>query len=196
MIELVFKDGLNGKESIIQDMADGQVADLAARLSFASSKLALAESVTNHLKALTPSGFAEFRSQLGTASGLQSHQFRELELQGGLDESCVPNGFPIGSREYEAIQARKALPSLRSAYIHLLEFRGLISPINKDLVNTANAFANALRKIYTEPELSILREIAEALFEFDDAFTELRRRHLRIVGRTIGSDSGTGIRPW
>ncbi len=191
-VELFFKDALSASDGVIEEMRNGRIGDLAAIVSFVASKIQLVESITAHLNDLGPSRFAEFRSALGSASGLQSHQFRELELQGGLNEKDVPNVFQAGSPEHKALQVRIARQSLRSAFVELLAAWGLVPKRSENTAAPDEEFVAALRRVYSESQFTILRELAEALFEYDDAFVELRWRHLQIVRRTIDTDNGTG----
>src|SRR3982751_2764520 len=67
------------------------------------------------LSTLTPVDYLKFRHVLGTASGFQSTQFREIEFRLGLKEPSFVNHYPEGSRERAVLQRALTEPSLRDA---------------------------------------------------------------------------------
>ena len=67
------------------------------------------------LSTLTPVDYLKFRDVLGTSSGFQSEQFREIEFRLGLKEPNFVNHYDVGSRERAALEAALAEPSLREA---------------------------------------------------------------------------------
>ena len=57
------------------------------------------------LSTLTPVDYLKFRGVLGTASGFQSAQFREIEFRLGLKEPKFINHYPEGSPERAALES-------------------------------------------------------------------------------------------
>src|SRR2546430_11594275 len=51
------------------------------------------------LSTLTPVDYLKFRNVLGTSSGFQSTQFREIEFRLGLKDAKFVNQYPDGSAE-------------------------------------------------------------------------------------------------
>src|SRR5205809_3759257 len=83
-----------------------------ARISRIQSVMTLSWDV---LSTLTPVDYLKFRGVLGTASGFQSAQFREIEFRLGLKEPKFVDHYPEGSAERAALAAALEEPSLREA---------------------------------------------------------------------------------
>ena len=140
------------------------------------------------LSTLTPVDYLRFRNVLGTSSGFQSAQFREIEFRLGLKEKNFVSHYDEGSPERAAL--RKALdePSLREAAIGALERAGF------DLGDrSAEAIAAAWLEVYRDAERWFdLYELAEKLVDIDDALAAWRHKHVLTVERIIGNRPGTG----
>src|SRR5918996_3521780 len=89
-----------------------------ARISRIQSVMTLSWDV---LSTLTPVDYLKFRSVLGTSSGFQSEQFREIEFRLGLKEPNFVNHYAEGSEERARLKQALAEPSLREAAIFALE---------------------------------------------------------------------------
>src|SRR4051794_29959674 len=76
------------------------------------------------LSTLTPVDYLKFRSVLGTASGFQSEQFREIEFRLGLKEPNFLSQYAEGSPARVALEKALAEPSLREASLGALERAG------------------------------------------------------------------------
>src|SRR6266576_1744702 len=76
------------------------------------------------LATLTPVDYLKFRSVLGTSSGFQSKQFREIEFRLGLKEPNFLNQYDEGSTDREALEKALSEPSLREAAFGALERAG------------------------------------------------------------------------
>src|SRR5439155_4648230 len=76
------------------------------------------------LSTLTPVDYLRFRNVLGTSSGFQSEQFREIEFRLGLKEPNFLNQYEEGSPERAALTKALGEPSLREASHHALERAG------------------------------------------------------------------------
>jgi len=140
------------------------------------------------LSTLTPVDYLKFRNVLGTASGFQSAQFREIEFRLGLKEPKFVDHYPDGSAERVALAAALSEPSLREAALGALERAGF------DLGDRSiDAIAAAWLQVYRDPERWFdLYELAEKLLDIDDAMVAWRQKHVLTVERIIGNKRGTG----
>src|SRR5437763_6493913 len=77
------------------------------------------------LSTLTPVDYLKFRGVLGTASGFQSVQFREIEFRLGLKDPNFLNQYPEASAERAALQNALAEAGRRDAAVGALERAGL-----------------------------------------------------------------------
>ena len=140
------------------------------------------------LSTLTPVDYMKFRDVLGTSSGFQSAQFREIEFRLGLKEPNFVNHYDEGSAERAALKRALEEPSLREAAHAALERAGF------DLGDRSTAaIAAAWLKIYRDAERWFdLYELAEKLVDIDDALASWRHKHVLTVERIIGNKQGTG----
>jgi tryptophan 2,3-dioxygenase len=140
------------------------------------------------LSTLTPVDYLKFRSVLGTSSGFQSVQFREIEFRLGLKEPNFVNHYPEGSRERAALERALKESSLREASHAALERAGF------DLGDhSVEAVAAAWLQVYRDAERWFeLYELAEKLVDIDDALAAWRFKHVLTVERIIGNKPGTG----
>jgi tryptophan 2,3-dioxygenase len=140
------------------------------------------------LSTLTPVDYLKFRSVLGTSSGFQSEQFREIEFRLGLKEPNFVNHYDEGSPQRAALQAALAEPSLREASHGALQRAGF------DLGDgSVAAIADAWLAVYRDAERWFdLYELAEKLVDIDDALLAWRHKHVLTVERIIGNRPGTG----
>jgi tryptophan 2,3-dioxygenase len=140
------------------------------------------------LSTLTPVDYLKFRDVLGTSSGFQSAQFRELEFRLGLKEPKFVDHYREGSPERARLQTALTEPSLRDAAQSALERAGF------DLGDrSVEAVAAAWLEIYRDAERWFdLYELAEKLVDIDDALAGWRHKHVLTVERIIGNRPGTG----
>ena len=140
------------------------------------------------LSTLTPVDYLKFRNVLGTSSGFQSAQFREIEFRLGFKEPNFVNHYAEGSAERAALDEALAEPSLREASRAALERAGF------DLGDrSVEAIARAWLEVYRDAERWFdLYELAEKLVDIDDALAAWRHKHVLTVERIIGNKPGTG----
>jgi tryptophan 2,3-dioxygenase len=140
--------------------------------------------LTGHLEILCtmpPSEFQKFRAVLGSASGMQSEQYREIER-------LVGEPTQRGGRA----QASRQRPSVRSA------FTTAVAPLVLGAGNAAptKADSTSLRQIVAQlfrcPELALERAVAERLIEFDVQIALWRTCHVDLARLMIGDSGGTG----
>jgi tryptophan 2,3-dioxygenase len=156
-----------------------------ARISRIQSVMTLSWDV---LSTLTPVDYLKFRHVLGTSSGFQSEQFREIEFRLGLKEPNFVNHYPEGSSERAALQQALDEPDLRQASHGALERAGF------DLGDrSVEAVAAAWLEVYRDAERWFdMYELAEKLVDIDDALAAWRFKHVLTVERIIGNKPGTG----
>lgn len=140
------------------------------------------------LSTLTPVDYLKFRDVLGTSSGFQSAQFRELEYRLGLKHPAFLEHYPQGSAERSRLQSALDEPSLRDAATSALERSGF------DVGDrSVEALAAAWLQVYRDAEHWFeLYELAEKLVDIDDALASWRHKHVLTVERIIGNKQGTG----
>ena len=140
------------------------------------------------LSTLTPVDYLKFRDVLGTSSGFQSVQFRELEFRLGLKDANFINHYDEGSKERARLQRALEEPSLREASHEALRRAGF------DLGDgSIDAVATAWLEVYRDADRWFeLYELAEKLVDIDDALAGWRHKHVMTVERIIGNKQGTG----
>jgi tryptophan 2,3-dioxygenase len=139
------------------------------------------------LETMTPQDFGAFRSALAPASGFQSVQFRELEfLSGAKDAGFIRRFRSLTGDERSRLARRLAEPTLWDAYVDLLASRGL--PVGTDQEILASLASVARDR----PHHDDLWQLAEDLLTHDELAALWRARHVQMVERQIGTQSGTG----
>jgi tryptophan 2,3-dioxygenase len=129
------------------------------------------------LATLTPVDYSAFRGVLGTSSGFQSAQFRELEFRLGIKDPKYLEFHEGGSEGHQRLQAAFAEPSLWDEANAALERSG----------------AGSWLAVYQDSDRWFeLYQLAEKLVDIDDALGSWRHKHVLTVERIIGMKPGTG----
>ncbi|MEM8836258.1 MAG: tryptophan 2,3-dioxygenase family protein [Planctomycetota bacterium] len=151
------------------------------------------------LETLTPSEYAQFRGSLGPASGLQSHQYRQIEFMLGNKDRAVINVFREIPETYDMLTRVLEAPSLYDEFLRYLGRRGLPVPAERTQRDwsqpyVAHAGVEAVFKtIYERPaEHWEAYDMCEKLVDVEAQFLQWRFRHLKTVERIIGFKRGTG----
>lgn len=142
------------------------------------------------LESMPAVSFFQFREKLVPASGLESEQFREIEILSGLREAEYRHFLsqPVGPAPEEPKTAiwserlaqRWEEPSLREAFLRLLERRG-------------TRLVELYRREDDPGQDLDLLGLAEALADYDQAFATWRFTHARLAERFLGATvEGTG----
>lgn len=145
-----------------------------ARVSRIQSVMTLSWDV---LATLTPVDYGRFRDILGTSSGFQSAQFRELEYRLGLKDPRFLEFHEGGSEAHGRLEQALADPSLW------------------DVADAARERAGAQDwlAVYRDSDRWFdLYGLAEKLVDIDDALAGWRHKHVLTVERIIGGKPGTG----
>ncbi|WP_026413029.1 tryptophan 2,3-dioxygenase [Actinomadura oligospora] len=190
--ELWFKQILHEADLLQRRLEDG---DSAGTLSTARRIVKILKTVVGQLDVLetmTPRQFASFRDSLGTSSGFQSEQFRQIEAVLGRRR------FPASDlRDDEGLRAAVARRSLMDSLMRYLSVQGFAIPdavLERDPSEPWRAdtgVQEALLKVYAD-DRAPAGEVCEALVDIDEGIQEWRYRHVKMVERTIGAKIGTG----
>jgi tryptophan 2,3-dioxygenase len=186
--ELWMKELLHELRFAIELVEASKVAEAykaMARISRIQAVMTLSWDV---LSTLTPVDYLKFRHVLGTSSGFQSAQFREIEFRLGLKNAAFVEHYDEGSAERARLQAAFGEPSLRDAAIGALARAGF------DIGDgSEKALSAAWLEVYRNAERWFkLYELAEKLVDIDDALAAWRHKHVLTVERIIGNKTGTG----
>src|SRR5678815_4495271 len=138
------------------------------------------------LATLTPVDYSAFRDVLGTSSGFQSAQFRELEYRLGIKDPRFLDYYEGGSEGHARLEQALAEPSLWDEANRALARAGFATA-------GEGALEAAWLEIYRRPEAFFgLYQLAEKLVDLDDALAAWRHKHMLTVERIIGMKTGTG----
>jgi tryptophan 2,3-dioxygenase len=151
------------------------------------------------LATLTPSEYAEFRGDLGSASGFQSYQYRAVEFLLGNKNEGMLQVFADDEAAHSLLGGLLSESSIYDEFIAYLARRGYAVPeelLTRDF-STAHVFTPALVQVYKEVYENAaanwdVYEACEELVDLEDNFQLWRFRHLKTVARTIGFKHGTG----
>ena len=186
--ELWMKQMLHELELAIPLIAQDRFAQAykaMARISRIQAVMTLSWDV---LSTLTPVDYMKFRDVLGTSSGFQSAQFRELEYRLGLKNPAFLEHYDEGTPSRARLQRALDEPSLHEAATDALARAGF------DLGNRSERdLAAAWLQVYRDADRWFeLYELAEKLVDIDDALAMWRHKHVLTVERIIGNKRGTG----
>jgi tryptophan 2,3-dioxygenase len=186
--ELWMKEMLHELQLAIDLMGQDRFAETykaMARISRIQAVMTLSWDV---LSTLTPVDYMKFRDVLGTSSGFQSAQFREIEYRLGLKDPAFLEHYEQGTVARARLDAALREPSLREAAISALVRAGF------DVGDgSVEALAAAWVQVYRDADRWFeLYELAEKLVDIDDALAMWRHKHVLTVERIIGNKRGTG----
>ncbi|GAB4473918.1 MAG: tryptophan 2,3-dioxygenase family protein [Anaerolineae bacterium] len=179
--ELWFKLALNYLERVRDALQGDRIAEAVRLLGQVTLVFDNTLTTVEQLHTLPPAAFQRFRSLLAPGSGLQSYQFREIELLCGLRDEQYVDWIrrQLGKAGYWGrIAFRLDEPSVYDAFLALLARRGMEDVV--DLYATPDS----------QPDLYLL---VEALSALEHRILAWRYSHIQLVERTIGSQAvGTG----
>jgi tryptophan 2,3-dioxygenase len=186
--ELWMKEMLHELELAIELLRENRFAEAykaMARISRIQAVMTLSWDV---LSTLTPVDYLKFRDVLGTSSGFQSSQFREVEYRLGLKDPRFLEHYGEDTAAHARLTRALAEPSLRDVAIEALARAGF------DVGDrSVEALAAAWLQVYRDADRWFeLYELAEKLVDIDDALASWRHKHVLTVERIIGSKRGTG----
>jgi tryptophan 2,3-dioxygenase len=188
--ELWFKQTLHEAALLQRRLEDGNATGALHTARRIAKILKTIVGQLDVLETMTPRQFASFRPQLGSSSGFQSDQFRELEAVLGrrdLDPTLDPRTAAAMAR--------------RSVFDSLLRFFAAVGfdvPAAALEHDPAHAWPSGdesilelLGAVYADDK-SAAGEVCEALVDIDEGIQEWRYRHVKMVERIIGAGVGTG----
>ena len=197
--ELWFKLALHELDAAIDCLKKDEIArsiKVVKRLKQVQYQLISQWSV---LATLTPSEYAEFRNVLGTASGIQSPQYRVLEFKfGNKDKSLLPL-YRYNLKHYRMLKRALESPSFYDEFLRYLYRVGHRVPlecVERDWTEPYVLHAgvvDVLKIIYERPdEYWAAYELCENLVDVETNFQAWRFHHIKTVERIIGFKQGTG----
>jgi tryptophan 2,3-dioxygenase len=142
------------------------------------------------LETMTPKQFASFRPALGTSSGFQSNQFREIEAVLGRRDFPEPTN---DARLDAALHRRSVYDSLLR-YLDTTDWDVPADALESDPRRSSSgnlAVVALLEQVYADEDDPAV-EVCESLVDIDEGLQEWRYRHVKMVERIIGIRMGTG----
>ena len=153
----------------------------------------------NVIGTLTPTEYSVMRPYLGSSSGFQSWQYREIEFLLGNKNAALLQPHAQQAQHHARLEAELRAPSLYDEAIRLLARRGFaIEPARteRDWAQPVELDASveaAWLEVYRHPGMHWeLYELGEKLVDLEDTFRQWRFRHVTTVERVIGCKRGTG----
>jgi tryptophan 2,3-dioxygenase len=184
--ELWFKQMLHELARLQQLLEKGESTHSMRTLRRVLAILKIVVAQLDVLETMTPSQFRTFRDALGTSSGFESIQFRELEAVLGRRD------FPKWAPKPEAAKR----PSVFDSFIRYLTTQGYEVPDelqHRDFttpIEASDTMQQVLKRAYDDDASAAA--VSELLVDLDEGMQEWRYRHVKMVERTIGGMRGTG----
>ena len=150
------------------------------------------------LATMTPSEYSAIRPYLGTSSGFQSWQYREIEFILGNKKRAMLQPHESNPEIHARLHTSFDAPSIYDEAIALLARRGFaidarVAGPREAPLQAEPSVERAWLAVYRQPrEHWELYELAEELVDLEDAFRLWRFRHVTTVERIIGFKPGTG----
>ncbi|HEY0444976.1 MAG TPA: tryptophan 2,3-dioxygenase family protein [Allosphingosinicella sp.] len=173
-----------------------QVHKSLSRVSRIQSVMTLSWDV---LATLTPTDYTSFRDVLGSSSGFQSAQFRQVEYMLGLKDGSHLRHQETGSVPHTHLAEELNRPSLWDEANAALARAGLPLPaavLERDWAQPyepSAAVEDAWAEVYRDTaRWWPLYQLAEKLVDIDDSMATWRHKHVVTVERIIGLKRGTG----
>jgi tryptophan 2,3-dioxygenase len=193
--ELWFRQLLHELDALYRSLAEGDHPHSFSTLKRVRAILKTMVGQIDVLETMSPTSFHSFRERLQSASGLESTQFREVELICGRKRASYIDRAPTREQR-ERLLSRFCAPTLYDGLLAYLAARCYAVPealLKRNVTHNVEPSAELqelLARIYREDAGTA--QICEQLVDFDEGFQEWRYRHVKMVERTIGTRSGTG----
>ena len=197
--ELWFKQLLHELARLQAQLEAGETTHAMRTLRRALAILKIVVAQLDVLETMTPTQFTGFRDALGTSSGFESAQFRELEAVLGRRDRMMVAQYPADSAERDRIIAAMSRPSVFDSFLSYLAGQGYDVPAGvraRDVTQPLQASAEVqqvLKKVYDDD--TDATAVCELLVDLDEGMQEWRYHHIKMVERTIGARHGTGGSP-
>ncbi len=151
------------------------------------------------LSTMTPFDYSRFREALGSSSGFQSFQYRQLEFLMGAKNARLIEVYAAEPRVHERLSVALHRPSLYDEALRLMARRGFAIPAGKverdwSLPYEADAGVEAAwLEVYRNVDRHWdLYDLGEKLVDLEYRFQQWRFSHMKTVERIIGHKRGTG----
>ncbi len=151
------------------------------------------------LATMTPADYTKFRHVLGSSSGFQSGQFRQVEFMLGLKDARHLDFHEDEPEVRSAMEAALNAPSIWDEANRAAARVGLSMPakaLERDWSQSyepSEAVELAWVRVYEDTaRWWELYQLAEKLVDLDDALASWRHKHVVTVERIIGGKRGTG----
>lgn len=151
------------------------------------------------LATMTPADYTTMRGSLGSSSGFQSDQYRQIAFMMGAKDARMVEIHAAEPAVHATLLAELHAPSLYDEALRLLARRGRPVPaaaLMRDFTRpyVASAEVQAVwAEVYASAERDWdLYELAEKLVDLEYHFQLWRFGHLKTVERVIGYKTGTG----
>ena len=151
------------------------------------------------LATLTPAEYLEFRDQLGSSSGFQSYQNRQIEFALGFKNARTLNVYAHDKKLYPLLESSLQAPSIYDVTVREMHRRGLsidASVLERDVTqdwewneSVEKAWGEVYRDVDTYWDLY---ELGEKLLDIGSQQQMWRFNHMSTVERIIGQKMGTG----
>jgi tryptophan 2,3-dioxygenase len=169
---------------------------MLARVSRIMDQLVQAWSV---LATMTPPEYTAMRPYLGSSSGFQSFQYRQIEFILGNKNAAMLRPHAHRTDYLARVEGALQTPSIYEEAIRLMTRRGLVidatrlEPDHTKATEYNASVEAAWLEVYRNTETYWdLYQLAEKLVDLEDSFRQWRFRHVTTVERVIGFKRGTG----
>jgi tryptophan 2,3-dioxygenase len=171
--ELWFKAILHDLDGLIASLEAHDAGRALWHLQRINGLVRIVSAQLSSLETLPPQHFAQFRQFLGTSSGSQSVQFRAIEAASGLRDEHFMHALEERGDVPELVRRALARPTLQDLFLRLVESSG-----------------TTLENLYLGPGPTTLFFVAEALLEYEQQFAQWRFKHVQLVERVLGTQTG------
>jgi tryptophan 2,3-dioxygenase len=194
--ELWFKQLLHEFGKLQAELESGSTTHAMRTLRRALAILKIVVAQLDVLETMTPTQFTRFRDMLGTSSGFESAQFRQLEAVLGRRDPVMVAVYDQDSPEREAIVAAMSRPSVFDSFVRYLAGQGYHVPAEiagrdvRQPLEPSEPVQQVLKQVYDDD--TDATAVCELLVDLDEGMQEWRYHHVKMVERTIGGRRGTG----
>jgi tryptophan 2,3-dioxygenase len=171
--ELWFKAILHDMDGLIAALEAREAGQALWRLQRINALMRIVSAQLSSLETLPPQHFAQFRTYLGSSSGSQSVQFRAIEAASGLRDEHFMRALEEHGDIPEIVADALKRPTLQDLFLGLLESAGV-----------------TMEDLYLGPGPTVLFFLSEALLEYEQQFGQWRFKHVQLVERVIGPQTG------
>ena len=171
--ELWFKAILHDLDGLVDSLAKRDAGQCLWHLQRLNGLVRIVSAQLSSLETLPPQHFAQFRQYLGTSSGAQSVQFRAIEAASGLRDPHFMQALEEHGPIPDLVRRALDRPTLQDLFLKLVE-----------------ASNTTMEDLYLGPGPRMLFFVAEALLEYEQQFAQWRFKHVQLVERVLGPQTG------